>query len=61
MKQLGRRLDLLETRIGNAELSPVARAWLGYPVSADEVLADTPDDYDTRNLSQEAKAWLGID
>ena len=56
--RLNKRIAQLER--GTPRLSARAKAWLGWPVTD---LGDDDDceDFDTRTLSMEARAWLGID
>lgn len=63
MKALERRVSAMET--GNTDLSPALKQWLGWPLTEAELkVLDMPADpkpIDTRGLSKEARAWLGID
>jgi len=63
MKAMQRRIAALE--VGNAtNLSPAAKAWLGWPLTeAEQQALDDPEptDIDASKLSAPMKAWLGID
>lgn len=61
--RLSNRIAALE-RQGAADLSPRAKAWLGWPLTDVDLQAlDTEpvSTNDTANLSTEARVWLGID
>ena len=63
---LGRRVNALEAG-QHSELSPAVKQWLGWPLTdaEREALASQPpldlDAIDTTGLSQEMKAWLGVE
>lgn len=63
MKDMGRRLDNLETGSGTV-LSPSAKVWLGRPLTSDEQraleaeLARECAAIDTASFSPEARRWL---
>ena len=61
--RLSNRIAALE-RQGAADLSPRAKAWLGWPLTDAELQAFDTEPVnidDTANLSTEARVWLGID
>ena len=66
MKPIERRVTALEAS-GPERLSPAAKAWLGQTLTAAEKMAlhDSPKSavkaVDTSDLSQESRAWLGLD
>ena len=59
MRNLSNRIAHLER--GTPQLSARAKAWLGWPVADEDLSPQDKQDFDTRTLSKEARAWLGID